>query len=252
MISKLRSRVSVALGDLRMVRPGILGVQLDMMKMATSYEHSEKPTREIVLGNKTLTVLAEPVSYHEGKKYKTSCPPITELDFASSSWRRAVLTLPAPELSWLLYCYANKIFDFDIQSEICSSIWLDFLRRHRTQGFKKMKQQTLNTMRELVFFTIQQVRLHIISGMSEPFPTNDLMCRLTGICEETWRKHYKKRWAFMVDVCIELDERALLLTKVARDESIKNNRAGYAELPLQAGIVQATRTPTPQIFVGEK
>jgi hypothetical protein len=253
----LRAAVRLALSDVHFAQPGILGVQLDMMQLASSDRYSDKPTRTVTLGeNAEITILAEPVQYHEGKKFKTSSAPITETDFALSSWRRAALSLPESELAWLLYSYANKIFSYDVQVEICTYVWTEFLRQHRQRGFKRMKAKTANVMRSLVFFSIQHGRRNALLNWSvsenNPLITNEEMSGLMGIGEKSWCEHYKKRWIIMMDVCRSLDERSLLMTKVARDESIKVNRSGYAELPVQTGVFQPAKATSTSILISQK
>jgi hypothetical protein len=226
----------MALGEVHFIRPGILGVQLEMMRMGTSDNFPDKPLRTISLGDgNEITFLAEPVRYHEGKKYKTAAALINEIDFASASWRRAIYQLPEDELAWLLYCYGNKILNYDLQVEICVRVWIGFLHLHRASGFKKMKAKTTEIMRRLVYLTVQETRKGILTGR-EDVGSDFLMSELMGITERTWREHYKKRWRLMQNVCANLDASALIRTQEKRNENLQRHRAGNAAMPVQTGL----------------
>lgn len=60
---------------------------------------------------------------------------LTELDFMTASWRRAIEQLNSEETAWLHYCYGCKP-NYKNDVTICQWLWLDFLIAHSRAGFK--------------------------------------------------------------------------------------------------------------------
>ncbi|WP_407261561.1 bacteriophage antitermination protein Q [Klebsiella quasipneumoniae] len=86
-------------------------VQLEQLRLANSGRFTDKPTRVIQMGENNkyeISVAAEQVRYHVGKTFKQSSMLLTELDFQTASWRRAIEQLNREEIARLHYCYGCK------------------------------------------------------------------------------------------------------------------------------------------------
>ncbi|EMO3864403.1 bacteriophage antitermination protein Q, partial [Enterobacter hormaechei] len=143
-LNSIRACVSTALSDIHYLQRGILEVQLEQLRLASSDRFTDKPTRTICIGDTEsyeVSVPAEPVRYHVGKSFKRSSMLLTELDFMTASWRRAIEQLNSEETAWLHYCYGCKP-NYKNDVTICQWLWLDFLIAHSRAGFKKMKAST--------------------------------------------------------------------------------------------------------------
>ncbi|MBN0788733.1 phage antitermination protein, partial [Pseudomonas aeruginosa] len=98
------------------------------LRLANSGRFTDKPTRVIQMGENNkyeISVAAEQVRYHVGKTFKQSSMLLTELDFQTASWRRAIEQLNREEIAWLHYCYGCKP-NFENDEVICQWLWLDF------------------------------------------------------------------------------------------------------------------------------
>lgn len=242
-LDKIRGLIMLALGDCNYTQAGILAVQLQQMEMGSSERFSSRATRTVVIDGYEFVTLAEPVRYHTGKKFQQASAPIAEIDFITSSWRRAVLQLPEGERNWLLFTYGNGL-NYDCQTAICFHLWDNFLEMHSASGFKKMKAPTREIMRRLTYYTIQEVRYGLlgVNNLHKENNAEDIkMAALINVSVKCWQLAYKKRWQLMKQVCFNLDEQSLLLTAEIRNEQIASNRNGSASMPVQTNMAQATR-----------
>ncbi|EJD6660023.1 TPA: phage antitermination protein [Enterobacter hormaechei subsp. xiangfangensis] len=243
-LNSIRACVSTALSDIHYLQRGILEVQLEQLRLASSDRFTDKPTRTICIGDSEsyeLSVPAEPIRYHVGKSFKQSSMLLTELDFMTASWRRAIEQLNSEETAWLHYCYGCKP-NYKNDVIICQWLWLDFLIAHSRSGFKKMKAPTKKIMQKLTYYGIQEVKSEILRDVQRDEQDRDEhISFLLGISVDNWRKDYKKRWLLMKSRCMHLNDTALLNAAEKRSEIIESHRARCANLPVSAGYVQETR-----------
>ncbi|WP_368933097.1 bacteriophage antitermination protein Q [Citrobacter sp. RHB21-C01] len=243
-LNSIRACVSTALSDIHYLQRGILEVQLEQLRLASSDRFTDKPTRTICIGDSEsyeLSVPAEPIRYHVGKSFKQSSMLLTELDFMTASWRRAIEQLNSEETAWLHYCYGCKP-NYKNDVIICQWLWLDFLIAHSRSGFKTMKAPTKKIMQKLTYYGIQEVKSEILRDEQRDEQDRDEhISFLLGISVDSWRKDYKKRWLLMKSRCMHLNDTALLNAAEKRSEIIESHRARCANLPVSAGYVQETR-----------
>ncbi|HFN4143853.1 TPA: bacteriophage antitermination protein Q [Enterobacter hormaechei] len=235
--------MSTALSDIHYLQRGILEVQLEQLRLASSDRFTDKPTRTICIGDSEsyeLSVPAEPIRYHVGKSFKQSSMLLTELDFMTASWRRAIEQLNSEETAWLHYCYGCKP-NYKNDVIICQWLWLDFSIAHSRSGFKKMKAPTKKIMQKLTYYGIQEVKSEILRDEQwDEQDRDEHISFLLGISVDSWRKDYKKRWLLMKSRCMHLNDTALLNAAEKRSEIIESHRARCANLPVSAGYVQET------------
>lgn len=240
-LKSIRACVSTALSDLHYLQRGILEVQLEQLRLSSSDRFTEKPTRTICLGDNAsdeITVAAEPVRYHAGKSFKQSSMLLTELDFMTASWRRAIEQLNSEETAWLHYCYGCKP-NYKNDVIICQWLWVDFLIEHSRAGFKKMKVQTKKIMQKLTYYGIQNVKFEILHDEEgNDLKQDEHISFLLDISVDSWRKDYKKRWLLMKSRCMHLNDTALLNAAEKRSEIIESHRARCSDLPVPAGHAQ--------------
>ena len=231
----IRSCVSTALADVHYRQRGILEVQLEQMRLGRSGRFNNKPVRSISVGDDNsyeVSVPAEPVRFHQGKTFKQSSMLLTDIDFLSASWRRAIGQLNNEESAWLYYCYGCKP-DYNNDVIVCQWLWLDFLVAHSGGGFKKMKASTKKAMRKLIYYAAQQVKSELTCAEAVDEREQDRhLSFLLNISIDSWRQDYKERWLLIKSRCLSLNRTALLNAAEKRSEIIKRHRAGSAILPL--------------------
>lgn len=246
-LKSIRACVSTALSDLHYLQRGILEVQLEQLRLSSSDRFTEKPTRTICLGDNAsdeITIAAEPVRYHVGKSFKQSSMLLTELDFMTASWRRAIEQLNSEETAWLHYCYGSKP-NYKNDVVICQWLWIDFLNESTKGGFKRMKASTKKIMRRLTYYGVQQAKAEIFRDLYnsefDVVESDEDLSSLLSVSIDSWRKDYKERWLLMKSRCMHLNDTALLNAAEKRSEIIESHRAGCSDLPVPAGYAQETR-----------
>lgn len=225
----VRLCIQTAFSDLKKIQPGILGVQLEMLRSGASDRFTEKPTRTIVSEGSESTVVVDSVSYHAGKKYKTSEPPITDLDFQLSSWRKAVFASCGPEGAWLRYVYARDI-EYQHQVDICHRVWDRFNELHADSGLRKMHARTEEKIQRIVWICVQEATRFIRTNaygdsvIEDAMHSDDEMCLLLGINKRTWQKSiYPARRELIISACFSVDMESLLYATRKRSELIESN-----------------------------
>jgi hypothetical protein len=231
---KIRAMVKLALADTSFCQAGILAVQLEQMRMGSSGRYQEPAVKTVEIDGYTFTTPADVVTYREGKKFKQSSTLITETDYQTSRWRRAILKLDVGELSWLLFCYGNKL-NYGCQVNICNALWDAFMTRHKSDGFKKMNQNSLKIMRSLTFRCIQETRIKFLFPETpfDEYEEDNTISSLLSLSVRSWRKHHKKRWEIMKQCCLSIDELAMLMTAEKHNDEATSHWSRSARMPVQ-------------------
>lgn len=245
-LNKVRTSVKLALSDIHYTQAGILDVQLQQMEMGSTGRFNDKATRTMVIDGHEFVTPAEVVRYHEGKKFKTSSAPIAEIDFVTSSWRRAILKLAEHEKCWIYFAYGDGL-NFEVQTTVCFYLWDEFQKLHKSSGFKEMKKRTTGIMRRLAFYCMQETRYGLLGlnvANKEEFQEDRKISALLDISIESWRKDYKKRWHLMKQVCFNLDEGALRRTAEVRHEQFSCSRERRSNMSVQTDMAPAAGKAT--------
>lgn len=119
----VRRCVSLALANIAGATKG----QLDAFQgaaLVNTSRYPRKPVREV--GGQVR--IADPVKCTETRGGKDVRPPIEEIVFCLSSWRRAISKLDGHQLGWIRYCYAHDL-NYDYQVLITKHVWEELKRR---------------------------------------------------------------------------------------------------------------------------
>ena len=188
----------------------------------SSDRYKARPKRKIAIGDdseKFIIVDADPVTYREGKKYKTSSLPVSPAIFRQILWRLSMHKLPAEEFAWLSYCYGDDM-TFDHQVMLCQHIWNGLIMNLTDQA--KMNKKTEKTLRAATWLAVQECKNKINRG--EFKYSQKSLSELCGIKYGTWRENYAPRWSAMISVCMELDEKSLVNIDYVRKSTCRNRR----------------------------
>lgn len=193
-----------------------------MSEMAgASKKFLEKPVREIDIDGAVIIVEAEPVSYHEGKRYKTSTLPVSPAIFSQVSWRLAMHQLPEPYLAWLSYCYGDDL-TFDRQTVLSVYLWNALKVYQAENKLPKMNSTTEKKLRALAWLAIQETK-NLVNRGAFKYSQNELS-QLCGISHDAWRQNHKERWEALLSSCRQLDREALIHVDQLRKKASSNRR----------------------------
>lgn len=141
----------------------------------------------------------------------TSIPLVSPLEFSTSSWRRAVLSLEEHHKAWLLWCYSGSIC-WEYQIAITQWAWNEF---NTQSGTRKIAGKTLERVKKLIWLAAQDVRGWITGH--EVYQRQEL-ARLCGVKPDNWSHNYANYWREMCDIFKKLDIESLICTVKRRSQ----------------------------------
>ncbi|MBF0690610.1 hypothetical protein IR150_03690 [Providencia alcalifaciens] len=158
---------------------------------------------------------SNPVKCTETRISKSPMPPIKDITFCLSSWRRAVNRLDAPHKSWLLYCYAYDL-NYNHQVEICNYVWDQF--KPSLSGKRITKKVTARLM-QLVWLAAQDTASRFGEILTFEKYTDTALAKLVGVSKSTWSELYREHWAMLISIVERIDREVLLSVSTIRNES---------------------------------
>ena len=205
----VRSCVSLALANIVGATKG----QLDAFQgaaLVNTSRYPRKPVREV--GGQVR--IADPVKCTETRGGKDVRPPIEEIVFCLSSWRRAISKLDGHQLGWIRYCYAHDL-NYDYQVLITKHVWEEF---KKTLAGKRITKKVMARLAQLVWLAVQQ-HARKCSGIQGKEYTATQLADLMGVSKSTWTECYGPHWGALLLMIIDLDCASLDQVSKARDTS---------------------------------
>ena len=205
----VRSCVSLALANIVGATKG----QLDAFQgaaLVNTSRYPRKPVREV--GGQVR--IADPVKCVETRGGKDIRPPIEEIVFCLSSWRRAISTLDGHQLGWIRYCYAHDL-NYDYQVLITKHVWEEF---KKTLAGKRITKKVTARLAQLVWLAVQQ-HARKCSGIQGKEYTATQLADFMGVSKSTWSEYYGPHWGALLVIVMDLDCISLDLVLKTRDVS---------------------------------
>ncbi len=212
-IEYIRERVIIALANYCGTTKGQLAAFEEHAPADTS---SKKRKRQhfIILDKSRVSADVDPVSCSETRSRVRPFPPIHEITFCSSSWRRALSALEEENSSWLRYCYGYDL-SFDHQITICKFIWSEFERK---LGARKVTAKKRARLSSLVWLAVQQYTTEETGRIGKFYYPGEL-AKLTGVSKTNWAENYASQWEELIDLCEDLDRSALRAISLKRSDA---------------------------------
>ena len=118
---------------------------------------------------------------------------VSQVEFSTSSWRRAVLSLEEHQKAWLLWSYSESV-RWEHQVTITQWAWSEF---KTLLGTRKIAGKTLERLKKLIWLAAQDVRGWITG--CEVYQRQEL-ARLCGVKPDNWSHNYANYWREMCDI----------------------------------------------------
>ncbi|WP_058912849.1 bacteriophage antitermination protein Q [Entomohabitans teleogrylli] len=161
---------------------------------------------------------------------KQSCPKGTSIalvqpiEYSSSSWRRAVISLENHLKSWLLWNYSENI-KFEHQISITRWGWQEFKSRI---GEKKVTKKTMERLEKLIWLAAQDTKMEL-AGL-DVYELQKL-AELVDVKPSNWSETFSGHWESMKGIYRKMDAEALLAVSRARSQQKAINfHCGVAKL----------------------
>lgn len=205
----IRRCVSLALANIAGATKG----QLDAFQgaaLVNTSRYPRKPVREV--GGQVR--IADPVKCTETRGGKDVRPPIEEIVFCLSSWRRAISKLDGHQLGWIRYCYALDL-NYDYQVLITKHVWEEL---KKTLAGKRITKKVTARLAQLVWLAVQQ-HARKCSGIQGKEYTAAQLADFMGVSKSTWSECYGTHWGTLLVIVMDLDCISLDLVLKTRDAS---------------------------------
>ncbi|RZY63105.1 hypothetical protein EXX27_24175, partial [Escherichia coli] len=157
-------------------------------------------------------------SYAKG----SSIALVSQVEFSTSSWRRAVLSLEEHQKAWLLWSYSENI-SFEYQVAITQWAWSEF---RGYLGAKRVAGKTMERLKKLIWLAAQDVKSELAGR--ETYEYREL-ASLVGVTSKNWSETFTERWVAMKHIFLQLDSEALLLVTRTRSKQ-KTTFSAYSAL----------------------
>ncbi|EKR0939152.1 antiterminator, partial [Escherichia coli] len=199
----VREQLMIATADLSGSTKGQLEAwQENAMFDTGRYRRKKIRYRDEVTG-KMITRDNPPIPGKQSLAKGTSIPLVSPVEFSTSSWRRAVLSLEEHHKAWLLWCYSGSIC-WEYQIAITQWAWNEF---NTQSGTRKIAGKTQERLKKLIWLAAQAVKAELFGG--EGYEYQDLAL-LAGVTTKNWSKTFTRHWVAMKHIFQRLDSEALL------------------------------------------
>lgn len=207
----VREQLIIATADLSGATKGQLEVwQENAMFDTGRYRRKKIRYRDEVTG-KMITRDNPPIPGKQSLAKGTSIPLVSPVEFSTSSWRRAVLSLEEHHKAWLLWCYSGSIC-WEYQIAITQWAWNEF---NTQSGTRKIAGKTQERLKKLIWLAAQAVKAELLGG--EGYEYQELAL-LAGVTTKNWSKTFTRHWVAMKHIFHRLDSEALLFVMRTRSK----------------------------------
>ncbi|ELE9576612.1 antiterminator [Escherichia coli] len=205
----VREQLMIATADLSGSTKGQLEAWQENALFDTGrYRRKKIRYRDEVTG-KMITRDNPPIPGKQSLAKGTSIALVSPVEFATSSWRRAVLELEEHQKAWLLWCYSGNVC-WEDQVTITQWVWSEFKAQ---SGTRKIAGKTQERLKRLIWLAAQDVKSELAGR--ETYEYQELAL-LAGVTQKNWSRTFTERWVVMRRIFLQLDSDALLLVRRTR------------------------------------
>ncbi|MDM2816941.1 bacteriophage antitermination protein Q [Citrobacter sp. Cpo102] len=165
-----------------------------------------------------------PISGSQSRAKGSSIALVGPVEFGTSSWRRAVLSLEEHQKAWLLWNYSeNTRFEYHVS--ITQWAWAEFREQ---LGAKKIAGKTMERLKKLIWLAAQDVKAELAGRETYEYQA---LASLVGVTPKNWSETFTDRWVDMRRIFLRLDSGALLqVTRSRSQQKATNSDASIAKL----------------------
>lgn len=138
-------------------------------------------------------------------------PLVNHVEYCTSSWRRAVLSLDEHQKAWLLWNYSENT-RFEYQVAITQWAWAEFKAQ---LGAKKVAGKTMDRLKALIWLAGQDVKSELAGKETYEYQK---LAELVGVAKSTWTETYLPHWTEMRRNFVHLDNQSLMSATRSRSQ----------------------------------
>ncbi|CAM6339768.1 bacteriophage antitermination protein Q [Enterobacter intestinihominis] len=159
---------------------------------------------------------APPMSGSQSRAKGSSIALVSPVEFGTTSWRRAVMSLDEHKKVWLLWSYGENI-RFEYQVAITQWAWAEFREQ---LGAKKVAGKTMERLKKLIWLAAQDVKAELAGRETYEYQA---LAELAGVAKSTWTETYLPHWLAMRNSFKRLDSGALISVTRSRSQQKATN-----------------------------
>ncbi|AOM57560.1 antiterminator [Escherichia coli] len=177
-------------------------------------KHTYKRKKPRILDEVTgrlITLDNPPIPGKQSRAKGSSIALVSPIEFSTSSWRRAVLSLEEHQKAWLLWSYSESV-RWEHQVTITQWAWSEF---KTLLGTRKIAGKTLERLKKLIWLAAQDVKNELAGRKTYEYQE---LASLVGVTSKNWSETFTERWVAMKHIFLQLDSQALLLLTKTRSK----------------------------------
>ncbi|RSW72917.1 bacteriophage antitermination protein Q [Klebsiella aerogenes] len=155
-------------------------------------------------GTSVVKALTTPVYVMETRSRRRPMPPINDIEFSYSPWRRAVNQLDSHQQAWVRYCYGFDL-NFHYQTLMCQHVWTEY---QNYQVTKPLQSRVIKKLVGLVWLAAQEVAATRNNETYKAY-AGAALARMVSVDRSTWKRVYSGHWERLKQAFVALDRSAL-------------------------------------------
>ncbi|EMO0743473.1 antiterminator [Escherichia coli] len=199
----VRQQLMVATADLSGATKGQL-VAFAENAMFTATPRSRSRVKVINPANgKLVNPSNPPIPGQQSRAKGSHIPLVQPVEYSTTSWRRAVLSLDEHQKAWLLWNYSENV-RWENQVAITQWAWAQFREQ---LGTRKVAGKTMDRLKALIWLAAQDVKAELAGRETHQ---KQELAELCGVKPDNWSHNYADYWNAMCAIFERLDSDALL------------------------------------------
>ncbi|HHN4454692.1 TPA: bacteriophage antitermination protein Q [Klebsiella michiganensis] len=220
----IREQLIVATADLSGATKGQLMAWLENAQFDTNTFPRKKQRIWDEETRKWITLNNPPIPGKQSHAKGSHIPLVQPVEYATASWRRALLSLDDHEKAWLLWNYSENAC-WEHQEVIVSWAWDKFSQQ---LAGVRIAKKTVERLRQLIWLAAQDVKAGL-AGRDEM--EHQKLAILVGVSKSTWSETYLRHWRAMREVYFDLDRGSLFMVSRSRLQQKATNSQQYIAKP---------------------
>lgn len=215
-LSYIRQQLIVATADLSGATKGQLMAWLENAQFDTNTFPRKKQRVWDEETEKWMTLNNPPIPGKQSHAKGSHIPLVQPVEYATASWRRALLSLDEHQKAWLLWNYSENT-RWEYQETIIRWAWEQFSQQ--LVGVRIAKK-TVDRLRQLIWLAAQDVKAELAGRETYEYQK---LASLVGVTPKNWSETFTERWEEMKRTLLRLDSDSLLQVTRSRSQQKATN-----------------------------
>ncbi|MGT8759755.1 bacteriophage antitermination protein Q [Klebsiella oxytoca] len=223
-LSYIRQQLIVATADLSGATKGQLMAWLENAQFDTNTFPRKKQRVWDEETEKWMTLNNPPIPGKQSHAKGSHIPLVQPVEYATASWRRALLSLDEHQKAWLLWNYSENT-RWEYQETIIRWAWEQFSQQ---LAGVRIAKKTVDRLRQLIWLAAQDVKAELAGRETYEYQK---LASLVGVTPKNWSETFTERWEEMKRTLLRLDSDSLLqITRSRSQQKATNLDSSLAKL----------------------